>query len=83
MKPMLLFGAVNSVTTAFSIYDIPLTLIGSPGPENASLTLVGHINDYAFTRLDMGYATTIAVFLFAVTFFIGRILFRVLSSKDD
>lgn len=83
MKPMLLFGAINSVASAFSIYDVPLTLIGSPGPENASLTLVGHINDYAFTRLDMGYANTVAVFLFAVTFLIGRGFFHLLGSKDD
>lgn len=83
MKPMLLFGAITSVTNAFNIYDVPLTLIGSPGPENASLTLVGHMNDYAFTRLDLGYASTVAVFLFAVTFIIGRVLFRVLGSKSE
>ena len=83
MKPMLLFGAVTSVVSAFSIYDVPLTLVGSPGPENAGLTLVGHINDYAFTRMDIGYGSAVAVFLFSITFIIGRILFRVLSSKDE
>jgi len=83
MKPMLLFGAVTSVVSAFSIYDVPLTLAGSPGPENASLTLVGHINDYAFVRYDFGYASAVAVFLFLVTFAAGRILFRVLGSDDE
>lgn len=83
MKPMLLFAAINSVTGAFSIYDVPLTLAGSPGPENAALTIVGHLNDYAFTRMDMGYATAIALVLFAITFAIGRILFRVLGTKDE
>ena len=83
MKPMLLFGAITSVVNAFSIYDVPLTMIGSPGPENAALTLVGHINDYAFTRLDFGYGSAVAVFLFLVTFVIGRVLFRVLGSGDE
>lgn len=55
MKPMLLFGAVNAIIGAFAIYDVPLTLAGNPGPDNAALTLIGHLNDYAFTRLDLGY----------------------------
>lgn len=82
MKPMMLFGAVNAVTAAFAVYDIPFAMAGSPGPENAALTLVGHINDYMFTRLDNGYASTIAVFLFAITFLISRILFRVLTDHE-
>ena len=83
MKPMLLFGAITAVANAFNIYDVPLTLAGSPGPENSSLTLVGHINDYAFTRLDLGYASTVAVFLFLTTFAIGQGLFRLLGSKSE
>ena len=82
MKPMMLFGAVNAVTAAFAVYDIPVAMAGSPGPENAALTLVGHINDYMFTRLDNGYASTIAVFLFAITFLISRVLFRVLTDHE-
>ncbi len=82
MKPMLLFGAITSISNAFAIYDVPLTLAGSPGPENSALTLVGHINDYAFTRLDMGYATAVAVFLFAVTFIISRVFFYILADRD-
>lgn len=83
MKPMLLFGAITSVTGALNIYDVPLTLIGSPGPENSSLTLVGHLNDYAFTRLDLGYASTVAVTLFVITFVLGRFLFKILGSKSE
>jgi len=83
MKPMLLFGAVTAVVNAFSIYDVPLTLVGSPGPENSALTLVGHINDYAFVRYDFGYASAVALFLFVVTFAVGRVLFKVLGSEDE
>lgn len=83
MKPMLLFGAINTISGSFGVYDIPMTLAGSPGPENAALTLVGHLNDYAFTRMDMGYASAIAVVLFAMAFLVGRIVFRVLGSDDE
>lgn len=81
MKPMLLFAAVNTVSSSFAVYDVPMTLAGSPGPENASLTLVGHMNDYAFNRLDYGYASTVAVVLFLITFLFGRLMFRILASK--
>ena len=83
MKPMLLFGAITSVTNAFNIFEVPLTMVGSPGPENASLTLVGEVNDYAFTRLDLGYASSIAMMLFGITFLVSRVLFRALSSKEE
>ena len=83
MKPMLLYGAIITIVGAFSIYDIPLTLAGSPGPDNAGLTIVGHLNDYSFARMDLGYACAIAVILFAMTFIIGRIIFKVLESKDE
>lgn len=83
MKPMLLFGAVNTITSSFAIYDVPLTMVGSPGPENSSLTLVGHMNDYAFNRLDFGYASAVAVVLFLLTFLIGRLMFRILSTEGE
>lgn len=83
MKPMLLFGAINTISGSFGVYEIPMTLAGSPGPENAALTLVGHLNDYAFTRMDLGYGCAIAVILFAMAFIFGRIVFKVLDSKDE
>lgn len=83
MKPMLLFGAINTIAGSFGVFEIPVTLAGSPGPENAALTLVGHLNDYAFVRMDMGYGSAIAVVLFALAFGVGRIVFKVLDSKDE
>ncbi|MCL2013582.1 MAG: sugar ABC transporter permease [Oscillospiraceae bacterium] len=83
MKPMLLFGAITTIAGAFAVNDIPLTLAGYPGPQNAAMTIVGYMNDYAFTRLDLGYASAVAVFLFAVTFAFGRIVMKVLGSKDE
>ena len=82
MKPMLLFGAVNAIIGAFAIYDVPMTLAGNPGPDNAALTLIGHLNDYAFTRLDLGYGCAIGIVLFLITFGLSRVVFHVLQEKD-
>ena len=83
MKPMLLFGAINTITSSLAINDVVTSLVGFPGPGMAGLTLLGHINDYAFTRFDIGYASAIAVILFLITFGLGRIVFRVLSEKEE
>ncbi len=82
MKPMLLYGAINTITGSLGIFDIVVTIAGFPGPDMAGLTIAGHLNDYAFTRFDMGYASAIAVILFAITFILGRVVFKVLGSKD-
>jgi len=83
MKPMLLYGAINTITGSLGIFDIVVNIAGFPGPSMAGLTIAGHLNDYAFTRFDIGYASAIAVILFLITFVLGKVVFRVLGSKDE
>ena len=83
MKPQLLFGAINSITGAFAVFEIAVNVAGMPSPNYAAHTIVTHLYDYAFIRFQMGYASAIAVVLFLVTFILGRIVMRVLSSKDE
>ena len=49
MKPMLLFGAVMSITTAFNVCDVPHALAGYPSTDYAARTLVTHLFDYGFS----------------------------------
>ena len=81
MKPMLLFGAVMSITTAFNVSDVPRNLCGYPSTDYAVRTVVTHLFDYGFSRFEMGYASAIATLLFlimilskkAVSSLIGRV----------
>ncbi len=66
MKPMLLFGAVMSITSAFNVCDVPRTLCGYPSTDYAARTVVTHLFDYGFSRFEMGYASAIATLLFLV-----------------
>ena len=66
MKPMLLFGAVMSVTNAFNVCDVPRMLCGYPSTDYAVRTVVTHLFDYGFSRFEMGYASAIATLLFIV-----------------
>lgn len=66
MKPQLLFGAVMSITGSLSVGGVADSLVGFPSPNYASHTIVNHLNDYGLIRMEMGYASAIAVILFAV-----------------
>ena len=66
MKPMLLFGAVMSITSAFNVSDVPRALCGFPSTDYAARTVVTHLFDYGFSRFEMGYASAIATLLFLV-----------------
>jgi len=82
MKPQLLFGAVNSVVNAFAIFDVATSVAGMPSPNYAAHTIVAHLYDYAFIRMNMGYASSVAMILFIMTFVIGRICFYIFRSED-
>jgi len=83
MKPQLLFGAITAIVAAFGVFDIAVSVAGMPSPNYAGHTIVGHLYDYAFIRFQMGYASAIAVVLFLMTFILGRIVMRLLSSRDE
>lgn len=61
MREFLLFGAVQSVSSAFSIAP---TITGNPSTRYSTHTLVLHILDHAHIRYEMGYASAAAVVLF-------------------
>ena len=64
MKPMLLFGAVMTITQSFGIADVPIALTGFPSTDYATQTVVTHLIDYGSIRFEMGYASAIATLLF-------------------
>ena len=82
VKPQLLFGAVTAIVSSFAVFDVSVAISGMPSPNYAGHTIVTHLYDYAFIRFQMGYASAVAVVLFALTFVLGRVSFRFLSSKD-
>lgn len=83
MKPQLLFGAINAIVGSFGVFDIAVSVAGMPSPNYAGHTIVAHLYDYAFIRFQMGYASAVAVVLFVITFVLGRVVFRLLGSKDE
>ncbi len=83
MKPQLLFGAINSITSSFAVFDVAVSVAGMPSPNYSAHTIVAHLYDYAFIRFQMGYASAVAVVLFLITFILGKVVMKALSSKDE
>jgi len=83
MKPQLLFGAISAITSAFQVGTICTDIAGFPSPDYCAQTLVLHMEDYTFYRYELGYASAVAIVLFAITFTLGRIFMKVLSTKGE
>ena len=64
MRPQMMFGAVMSITSAFTIGDQTTALCGLPSTDYAVHTILNHLQDYGTVRYEMGYASAIATVLF-------------------
>ena len=64
--PQLIFSAVMTISSSFSIGAAISGLTGFPSTEYSTHTLVLHMTDYATIRFEMGYSATVAVILFAL-----------------
>ena len=66
MKPQLLFSAVMSITGSFGIGPMITQLAGYPTINYSAHTIMNHLQDYAGTRFEVGYASAIATILYAM-----------------
>ncbi len=65
MGPQLMFGAVMQISSSFGVGVVSSSLAGFPSTDYAAHTVLLHIQDYGTLRFQMGYASAIAVVLFA------------------
>lgn len=78
MAPHLTTAAVLQITAMFSNSAVSATLAGNPSTNYAGHLIMNHFADYSGVRLERGYASAIAVFLFAFIFIVNRIIMRAL-----
>jgi multiple sugar transport system permease protein len=81
MKPQLLFGAVMAIVNSFAVFQIAAQVAGLPSPLYAGHTIVAHLYMHGFIHFEMGYAASIAVLLFTMTFILGRVSMRLFSER--
>lgn len=83
MRPQLLFGAIMSITTAFSVGDQITALAGYPTQDYVAHTMVLHMQDYGGTRMEMGYACAVATLLFLLMVVSNKLVQKLLHKVGD
>lgn len=79
MKPQLMFGAVLSITQSFGFGAVVTALAGMPSVNYAAHTIMHHLDDYGGIRFEVGYASSIAVFLFLIMLGCNLLIKKLLS----
>ena len=79
MKPQLLFSAVMSITGSFGIGPMITQLAGYPTINYSAHTIMNHLQDYAGTRFEVGYASAIATILFAMMVLMNKAIQKLLN----
>ena len=80
MKPQLLFGAVMSITGAFTVGGVGALLCGSPSTDYAVHTLVNHMTDFSGVKYEFGDACAIATILFVVMILCNEMIKKLLKN---
>ena len=83
MSHMLLFSAVMTIQSSFSVSTIATSLAGYPSKSNAVDTIVSLMSDVASVRYEYGYASAIAVILFIMMVATRLIIGKLLSLVQD
>ena len=83
MVPPLLIGAVLTISTSFAVGYQNSVLTGNPSTDYSTHTVVLHMSDYGYTRLEMGYACTVAVVLFVIMIATWTLINRGLRSLSN
>lgn len=84
MKPQMLFSSIMAITGALNAGAIGVQLSGmNPTPNYAGQLIQNHIEDFAFSRLQLGYSTSLSFVLLIVVYAISQGCFRLLGSRED
>lgn len=78
LAPQLMFSAVMSISSAFGISAVITQMVGSPTTEYAADSIVTYMADVGNVRYEMGYASSLAVFLFALMLIFNSIIKNIL-----
>lgn len=83
VMPQMLFGAIMAITGTFTSSGVGTVLSGSnPTPGYAGQLIVNHMEDFAFIRMEMGYASAIAVALLIAIRLCSNVVNRLFGEKE-
>lgn len=81
LRPVLVFVLVTTIIGSFQVFDtIAITTKG--GPAQATRVIIWYINEFAFQRFNMGYATALAMALCLILVIVALIQMRLLRAGE-
>jgi multiple sugar transport system permease protein len=80
LSPTTFFIMIMSMISSFQVFDIVYVLT-SGGPLGSTKVLVFYVYEYAFKFFEMGYASAISYFLFAILFILTMLQVKYMKSK--
>lgn len=84
IRPQMLFGAVMAIVNTFNAGSIGVELSGSnPTPQYSGQLIVTHIEDFGFTRYEMGYAAAISVVLLLMVYLFSKVIWKLFKDEED
>ncbi|MFB6719318.1 carbohydrate ABC transporter permease [Kribbella sp. NPDC056345] len=82
LRPVLVMVLVVTMIGSFQIFDtVAVTTQG--GPINSTRVIYYYIFERAFTRFDFGYASAMAMVLFAILAIVSLLQLRLLRAKES
>ncbi|MCU6710928.1 sugar ABC transporter permease [Paenibacillus sp. J5C_2022] len=83
IKPQMLFGAIMAVVGTLKAGQIGTLLAsGTITPQYSGHLMINHIDDFAFTRFELGYASALSVILLIIVFATTKLSFAIFGSKE-
>ena len=83
MKEQLMFGAVLSITGAFSFGPVVTALAGNPSVDYVAYTLTHHLEEYQNVRWEVGYASAISFLLFLMMVGCNLLITKLISKLGE
>lgn len=84
MKPQMLFSAVMTIVGTLKAGAISTQLTGAViTPSYAGHLFINHIDDYAFIRFELGYASSLCVVLLIISYAVMKLCYRLFAPKGD
>lgn len=86
IKPQMLFGAVMAVVGTLKAGQIGAMLATANGstitPQYSGHLIINHIDDFAFIRYELGYASALSVLLLVLVYAATKVSFAIFGSKE-
>ncbi len=81
IKPVAIFVVVMSTIGSYQLFELPYSLLGGFGPNNAGLTIVGYLYTNAFESGDLGTGAAIGWLLALIIFTVSSIQIKIVGTE--